>query len=151
MFQVSTKFHQCFLMFSNVHLFTLLTTSFPSFLEKNDYTFHALVVLHCGTCVGIENYFKPHPQILCNGLKQTFEVLLLSTTSVTKKILIVKKYNSCCRSHLWWYDTASCIVEGIALLALEWTGWCRRCGTPEVIYYIGHIFPRALDKGHKKT
>ena len=80
-----------------------------------------------------KNYFKPHPQILCNGLKQTFEVLLLSTTSVTKKILIVKKYNSCCRSHLWWYDTASCIVEGIAHLALEWTGWCRRCGTPEVI------------------
>ena len=97
---MSTKFHQCFLMFSNVHLFTLLTTSFPSFLEKNDYTVHALVVLHCGTCVGIKNYFKAHPQILCNGLKQTFEVLLLWTTSVTKKILIVKKYNSCCRSHL---------------------------------------------------
>ena len=83
---MSTKFYQCFLMFSNVHLFTLLTTSFPSFLEKNDYTFHALVVLHCGTCVGIKNYFKPHPQILCNGLKQTFEVLLLSTTSVKKNI-----------------------------------------------------------------
>ena len=97
---MSTKFHQCFLMFSNVHLFTLLTTSFPSLLEKIDYTFHALVVLHCGTCVRIKKYFKPHPQILCNGLKQTFEVLLLSTTSVTKKTLIVKKYNSCCRSHL---------------------------------------------------
>ena len=67
----------------------------PILPGQSNSTFHPVVLLHCG----IED-FKPHPQILCNGLKQTFEVLLLSTTSVTKKILIVKKYNSCCWSHL---------------------------------------------------